>query len=178
MVTPFREEQPRLPYQTSTRPGRRGVCRSRAAGFSWSVHRRAYFDRLYGRNQNELRHVGAYAATARNRTARSSFQARHRQYEPFVDITDGRIIPSICLGGDEAGCPEQRLHIVNGDLFRWNWMWPKLAEHLGFRPLNIPVTRSRWSNRWRRIEAVMGTRSSPSKACRKEPPQRGCIMVA
>mgnify|MGYP000859411228 CR=1 FL=1 len=29
-------------------------------------------------------------------------------------------------------------NIVNGEVFRWNWMWPKLAAHLGVAAAEYP----------------------------------------
>ena len=29
-------------------------------------------------------------------------------------------------------------NIINGEVFRWDWMWPKLAEHLGVAAADYP----------------------------------------
>ena len=34
---------------------------------------------------------------------------------------------------DPAGADEA-FNIVNGDVFRWRWMWPRLAAYLGVDP--------------------------------------------
>ncbi len=31
----------------------------------------------------------------------------------------------------------QAFNIVNGDVFRWRWMWPRLAEALGVEPVGF-----------------------------------------
>jgi len=37
---------------------------------------------------------------------------------------------------DPAGADEP-FNIVNGDVFRWRWMWPRLAAHLGVDPARV-----------------------------------------
>ena len=40
----------------------------------------------------------------------------------------------------EAG-RNQALNIVNGDMFRWRWLWPKLAADFAIKPAPYPTRR-------------------------------------
>ena len=46
--------------------------------------------------------------------------------------------PSIWPGPRRARGAEQAFNIVNGEVFRWNWLWPKLAAYFGVKPGDYP----------------------------------------
>jgi len=133
-VTPFREEQPRLPYQNFYYDQEDELfATAERQGFSWSVHRpHTLIGYAVGNQMNMAATLGAYAAICRETGRPFVFPGSPQQYEAVVDVTDGRLIAKHlhwAATTPEAG--NNAFNVVNGEVFRWNWMWPKLAEHLG-----------------------------------------------
>jgi nucleoside-diphosphate-sugar epimerase len=66
------------------------------------------------------------------------FPGSEAQWNGLTDMTDAGILAEHMVwasttpeGADEA------FNIVNGDVFRWRWMWPRLAAHLGVDPARV-----------------------------------------
>jgi nucleoside-diphosphate-sugar epimerase len=140
-VTPFREEQPRLPYQNFYYDQEDELfAAAKRQGFGWSVHRpHTLIGYAVGNQMNMAATLGAYAAICKETGRPFVFPGSPQQYEAVVDITDGRVIAKHLLWA--ATTPVARnnaFNIVNGEVFRWNWMWPKLAEHLGVAAAEYP----------------------------------------
>ncbi len=140
-VTPFREEQPRLPYQNFYYDQEDEVfAAAEKQGFSWSVHRpHTLIGYTVGNQMNMAATLGAYAAICKETGRPFVFPGSPEQYEAAVDITDGRIIAKHLLwAATKPAARNNAFNIVNGEVFRWNWMWPKLADHLGVAAAEYP----------------------------------------
>jgi nucleoside-diphosphate-sugar epimerase len=140
-VTPFREEQPRLAYQNFYYDQEDEVfAAAERQGFGWSVHRpHTLIGYAVGNQMNMAATLGAYAAICRETGRPFVFPGSPQQYEAAVDVTDGRIIAKHLLwAATEPGARNQAFNIVNGEVFRWNWLWPKLAAHLGVEAAAYP----------------------------------------
>ncbi len=109
-------------------------------GFSWSVHRpHTLIGYAVGNQMNMAATLGAYAAICKETGRPFVFPGSPQQYEAAVDVTDGRIIAKHLLwAATEPAARNQALNIVNGEVFRWNWLWPKLAAHLGVEAAPYP----------------------------------------
>lgn len=132
-VTPFREEQPRLPYQNFYYDQEDEVfAAAERQGFSWSVHRpHTLIGYAVGNQMNMAATLGAYAAICKEMGRPFVFPGSPQQYEAIVDITDSRIVAKhLHWAATTPVARNNAFNVVNGDVFRWNWMWPKLAEHL------------------------------------------------
>jgi nucleoside-diphosphate-sugar epimerase len=133
-ITPFREEQPRLAYQNFYYDQEDEVfAAAERQGFGWSVHRpHTLIGYAVGNQMNMAATLGAYAAICRETGRPFVFPGSPQQYEAPVDITDGRIIAKHLLwAATEPAARNQTFNIVNGEVFRWSWLWSKLAAHLG-----------------------------------------------
>lgn len=140
-VTPFREEQPRLAYQNFYYDQEDEVyAAAERQGFGWSVHRpHTLIGYALGNQMNMAATIGAYAAICRETGRPFVFPGSPQQYEAAVDVTDGRIIAKHLLwAATEAGARNEAFNIVNGEVFRWSWLWPKLAAHLGVAAADYP----------------------------------------
>jgi nucleoside-diphosphate-sugar epimerase len=140
-VTPFREEQPRLPYQNFYYDQEDEVFAAAAKrGFGWSVHRpHTLIGYAVGNQMNMAATLGAYAAICKETGRPFVFPGSPQQYEAVVDITDGRIIAKhLVWAATEPAARNNAFNIVNGEVFRWNWMWPKLAEYLDVKAAEYP----------------------------------------
>jgi len=141
MVTPFREEQARLPYQNFYYDQEDELfAAAEKQGFSWSVHRpHTLIGYTVGNQMNMAATLGAYAAICKETGRPFVFPGSPQQYEAAVDITDGRIIAKHLLwAATKPVARNNAFNIANGEVFRWNWMWPKLASHLGVAAAEYP----------------------------------------
>ena len=141
MVTPFREEQARLPYQNFYYDQEDELyAAAEKQGFSWSVHRpHTLIGYTVGNQMNMAATLGAYAAICTETGRPFVFPGSPQQYEACVDITDGRIISKQLLwAATKPAARNATFNIVNGEVFRWNWMWPKLAADLGVAAAEYP----------------------------------------
>ena len=140
-VTPFREEQPRLAYQNFYYDQEDEVfAAAERQGFGWSVHRpHTLIGYAVGNQMNMAATLGAYAAICKETGRPFVFPGSQQQYEAVVDVTDGRIIAKHLLwAATEPAARNNAFNIVNGEVFRWNWLWPKLAGHLGVAAAEYP----------------------------------------
>jgi nucleoside-diphosphate-sugar epimerase len=140
-VTPFREEQPRLPYQNFYYDQEDELfAAAERQGFSWSVHRpHTLIGYAVGNQMNMAATLGAYAAICKETGRPFVFPGSPQQYEAAVDITDGRIIAQHLLwAATTPAAGNNAFNIVNGEVFRWNWLWPKLAAHLAVPAAEYP----------------------------------------
>jgi nucleoside-diphosphate-sugar epimerase len=125
-----------------------------------------------GNQMNMAATLGAYAAICKETGRPFVFPGSPQQYEAIVDITDGRIIAKHLLWA--ATTPVARnnaFNIVNGEVFRWNWMWPRLAEHLGVAAAEYPGHAQPLEQQmadmepvWDRMVAKHGLQNNPLKA--------------
>jgi nucleoside-diphosphate-sugar epimerase len=141
MVTPFREEQPRLPYQNFYYDQEDELfAAADQQGFGWSVHRpHTLIGYTVGNQMNMAATLGAYASICKETGRPFVFPGSPQQYEAVVDVTDGRVIAKHLLwAATKASARNNAFNIVNGEVFRWNWMWPKLAAHLGVPSAEYP----------------------------------------
>lgn len=141
MVTPFREEQPRLPYQNFYYDQEDELFAAAAKqGFGWSVHRpHTLIGYAVGNQMNMAATIGAYAAICKETGRPFVFPGSPQQYEAVVDITDGRIIAKQLLwAATTRAARNNAFNIANGEVFRWSWLWPKLAAHLGVAAAEYP----------------------------------------
>jgi nucleoside-diphosphate-sugar epimerase len=140
-VTPFREEQPRLAYQNFYYDQEDELfAAAERQGFGWSVHRpHTLIGYAIGNQMNMAATLGAYAAICKETGRPFVFPGSPEQYQAVVDVTDGRIIAKHLLwAATEPQARDNAFNIVNGEVFRWNWLWPKLAAHLGVAAADYP----------------------------------------
>ena len=141
VMTPFREEQPRLPFQNFYYDQEDEVfAAAKRQDFTWSVHRpHTLIGYAVGNQMNMAATLGAYAAICKETGRPFVFPGSPQQYEAVVDITDGRIIAKHLLwAATKPVARNNAFNIVNGEVFRWDWMWPKLADHLGVAAAEYP----------------------------------------
>lgn len=140
-ITPFREEQPRLDYPNFYYTQEDAVfAAAKRQGFTWSVHRpHTLIGYAVGNAMNMASTLAAYAAICRETGMPFVFPGSPGQYAGVVDITDGRIMAKqMAWAATSPNGADQAFNIVNGEVFRWNWLWPKLAAYFGLEPGDYP----------------------------------------
>jgi len=140
-VTPFREEQPRLSYPNFYYTQEDAVYAAASKqGFTWSVHRpHTLIGYAVGNAMNMASTLSAYAAICRETGKPFVFPGSPEQYNAAVDVTDGRIIAKqLQWAATTPDAHNEAFNITNGEVFRWNWMWPKIASYFFLTPGEYP----------------------------------------
>jgi nucleoside-diphosphate-sugar epimerase len=135
--TPFREEQGRLDVENFYYAQEDEVFAAAGRdGFSWSVHRpHTVIGMAVGNAMNMGTTLAVYATLCRETGRPFRFPGSAAQWNGLTDMTDARLLARHLLWA--ATTPEARneaFNVVNGDVFRWSWMWGRLARWFGLEP--------------------------------------------
>ncbi|GAA4488142.1 SDR family oxidoreductase [Gluconacetobacter asukensis] len=139
--TPFREEMPRLPLPNFYYDQEDALYEaSEKYGFSWSVHRpHTIIGYAIGNAMNMGTTLAVYASICRETGRPFVFPGSPAQWHGLTDLTDARQLASQLLwAGTRAEGGNQAFNIVNGDVFRWKWLWPRLAAWFGLEAAPYP----------------------------------------
>jgi nucleoside-diphosphate-sugar epimerase len=133
-VTPFREDAPRLEkknfyYELED------VAMGYAAhhGFGWSVHRS---HTIIGYAVGNLMNIGAtlatYASICKATGQPFVFPGTPTAYHGINDITDARLLARhIVWASTEPNARNEAFNATNGDVFRWEQLWQRIADYFG-----------------------------------------------
>ena len=136
--TPFSEEQARLPYENFYYV-QEDILFAAAArdGFTWSVHRpHTLIGWALGNAMNMGVTLAIYAAICRETGRGFHFPGSKEQWEAVTDVTDAQLLAEhLVWAATTAAAGNHALNIVNGDVFRWRRLWPRLATALGVEPV-------------------------------------------
>jgi nucleoside-diphosphate-sugar epimerase len=135
--TPFREEQGRLDVENFDYAQEDEVFTAAARdGFAWSVHRpHTVIGMAVGNAMNMGTTLAVYASLCRESGRPFRFPGSAAQWNGLTDMTDARLLARHLLWA--ATTPPARneaFNVVNGDVFRWSWMWGRLASWFGLEP--------------------------------------------
>ena len=132
--TPVREEQPRLDLPNFYYAQEDEVYAAAARdGFTWSVHRpHTIIGKAIGNAMNMGSTLAAYASICKETGRRFKFPGSAAQWNGLTDMTDARILAKQLLWASTNDFAKNGAYnIANGDVFRWSWMWPRLARWFG-----------------------------------------------
>ena len=166
--TPFSEDQARLPYENFYYVQEDILfAAAERDGFTWSVHRpHTLIGWALGNAMNMGVTLAVYAAICRETGRRFRFPGSREQWEAVTDVTDATLLADhLVWAATTPAAANQALNIVNGDVFRWRRLWPRLAEALGVEPVAVRrASPRRSSSRWP-MPARSGRRSCAVTAC-------------
>lgn len=135
--TPFHEDEPRLdtPNFYYAQEDELWDAAGRH-GFAWSVHRsHTMVGHATGNAMNLGQTLAAQAALCRAEGLPFVFPGNEVQWNGITDMTDsGLLARQMIWAASTPGLPSQAYNTANGDVFRWRWMWPRIAELLGVEP--------------------------------------------
>ncbi|MDB4945904.1 MAG: dependent epimerase/dehydratase [Labilithrix sp.] len=132
--TPFREEQPRLPIDNFYYAQEDVVFAAAARdGFSWSVHRpHTIIGKAVGNAMNMGTTLAVYATICKETGRPFRFPGVDAQWNSLTDMTDARLLARHLLwAGTTPAAANLAFNVVDGDVFRWSWMWQRLASYFG-----------------------------------------------
>ncbi len=159
--TPFHEDEPRLDNPNFYYVQEDELfAAAREKGFTWSVHRsHTVFGFAVDNAMNMVLTLSVYAALCRETGAPFVFPGSERQWNAVTDVTDSDLLgEQLVWASTHPAGENEPFNIVNGDVFRWRWLWPQIAEHFGVewegfagepRPLDERMGDA--AETWRRI---------------------------
>jgi nucleoside-diphosphate-sugar epimerase len=165
-LMPVREEQPRLAlpnfYYAQEDEVYAAAARDR---FTWSVHRpHTIIGKAIGNAMNMGSTLAAYASLCRETGRKFKFPGSAAQWNGLSDMTDARILgKQLVWASTNDFAKNEAYNIVNGDVFRWNWMWPRLAAWFGVdwegftgTPAPLEAQMAGDAEIWKRLAAKHG----------------------
>jgi nucleoside-diphosphate-sugar epimerase len=132
--TPFREEQGRLDIENFYYAQEDELFAAAARdGFTWSVHRpHTVIGLAVGNAMNMGTTLAIYATLCRETGRPFVFPGSTAQWSGLTDMTDaGQLADHLLWATDTKAAHDQAFNVVNGDVFRWQWMWSRIAEWFG-----------------------------------------------
>ena len=132
--TPFREEQGRLEVDNFYYAQEDEVfAAARRDGFTWSVHRpHTVIGKAVGNAMNMGTTLAVYASICREIGRPFTFPGSTVQWNGLTDMTDARLLAKHLLwAATTPAAANEAFNVVNGDVFRWNWMWGQIARWFG-----------------------------------------------
>lgn len=135
--TPFREEQGRLDVENFYYAQEDELFAAAARdGFSWSVHRpHTVIGLAVGNAMNMGTTLAVYASLCRETGRPFTFPGSTVQWNCLTDMTDARLLAQHLLWAATTPlAANAAFNVVNGDVFRWQWMWERIANWFGLQP--------------------------------------------
>ena len=135
--TPFREEQGRLDIENFYYAQEDELfAAAERDGFSWSVHRpHTVIGMAVGNAMNMGTTLAVYATLCRETGRPFRFPGSTAQWNGLTDMTDARLLGRHLLwAATTPSAQNEAFNIVNGDIFRWSWMWDRIARWFGLEP--------------------------------------------
>jgi nucleoside-diphosphate-sugar epimerase len=132
--TPFRESQARLDVPNFYYAQEDEVFRaSERDGFHWSVHRpHTIVGYAIGNAMNMGTTLAVYASLCRESGRPFVFPGSAAQWNGLSDVTDARLLARHLEWASLSGAARnEAFNVVNGDVFRWSWMWGRIAGWFG-----------------------------------------------
>jgi nucleoside-diphosphate-sugar epimerase len=132
--TPFREDLARLDVDNFYYAQEDEVFAAAAAnGFAWSVHRpHTIIGKAVGNAMNMGTTLAVYASICKATGRPFRFPGSAVQWNGLTDMTDARLLARhLMWAATLPGAANQAFNVVNGDVFRWSWMWTRIADWFG-----------------------------------------------
>jgi nucleoside-diphosphate-sugar epimerase len=96
-----------------------------------------------GNPMNLVLVIAIYAVISKELGLPLRFPGKPGAYDKLMDFTDaGLLAKATVWASTEPKCANQAFNITNGDLIRWNELWPKIAGYFKMEiapPLHLPL---------------------------------------
>ena len=135
--TPFREEQGRLEVENFYYAQEDEVfAAAQRDGFTWSVHRpHTIVGKAVGNAMNMGTTLAVYAAICKETGRPFRFPGVAMQWNGLTDMTDASLLGRhLVWAATTPSAANEDFNVVNGDVFRWKWMWERIASWFGLEP--------------------------------------------
>jgi nucleoside-diphosphate-sugar epimerase len=141
--TPLREEQPRMPVDNFYYAQEDEVyAAADRDGFTWSIHRpHTVIGKAVGNAMNLGTTLAVYASICKETGRPFRWPGSEAQWNGLSDVTDARVLAKqLVWAATTEVAHNQAFNIVNGDIFRWKWLWPRLARWFAVEPVGFDGT--------------------------------------
>ena len=129
--TPAREtDPPPMPPEFNFEQQQLLEARQQGKNWTWSALRPSVVGGIaLGNPMNLVIAIAVYAAISKELGLPLRFPGKVQAYDKLVEVTDaGLLARATTWAATEPKAANQAFNINNGDLFRWNDMWPKIAR--------------------------------------------------
>lgn len=152
--TPFHENLPRVPGENFYYAQEDALIE--LAGkhkFNWSVARpHTIIGYGPGAAMNMGTSLAIYATLARETGLPFVFPGSPQSYNGLVDMLDARLLAKhLEWEATEPKAVNKAFNVVNGDVFRWRYMWEKLAGYFGVEVAPYPGHEEPLAERFKNI---------------------------
>ncbi len=140
-VTPFREDQGRQPVDNFYYAQEDEVfAGAEKYGYTWSVHRpHTIIGFALGNAMNMGQTLAVYASLCKHTGQPFVFPGSKAQWEGVTDMTDAQVLAQqLEWAATTPSAQDQDYNVVNGDVFRWKWMWGQIADYFGIDAAPFP----------------------------------------
>ena len=170
--TPAREGDPRAVIENFNYD-QEDLLRRRSGGrpWSWSASRPntlLHFSPDIARNL--VSSLGAYAAICRETGCALDYPGPEGAYHSLTQVTSIDLLArAIVWMATEPACANQAFNVTNGDVFRWNRLWPRIADAFDMacgsvRPLRLAEVMPGKAAAWHRVCERHGLAPRPLSA--------------
>ncbi|MGY9049988.1 MAG: SDR family oxidoreductase, partial [Rhodobacterales bacterium] len=132
--TPFRENQGRMDVANFYYAQEDEVFAAATRdGFGYSIHRpHTVIGKAVGNAMNMGTTLAVYAELCKATGRPFRFPGSRVQWESLTDMTDARqLAAQVIWASTTPAARNEDFNIVNGDVFRWNWMWHRIGDYFG-----------------------------------------------
>ncbi len=139
--TPFREEQPRLANENFYYVQEDELFAAAAREkFTWSVHRpHTLIGYAVGNAMNMATTLAVYASICAKTGRPFVFPGSPQQWQAATDVTDARLLARhLVWAATTPKAANLAFNVVNGEVFRWKWLWPRLGAYFGLEAAPYP----------------------------------------
>ena len=132
--TPAREDDPRL-MPPNFYYDQEDHLRERQAGKSWhwtALRPEAICGFALGNPMNLAMAIALYAAISKELGLPLRFPGSHTAYRALYQVTSAKILAAATdWAGRTPAAANEIFNITNGDYFRWEFLWPRIARMFG-----------------------------------------------
>lgn len=132
--TPVREEHPRLAYPNFYYAQEDAVFEAADRDhFSWSIHRpHTVIGYAIGNLMNMGITLAVYASLCKETGAKFIWPGSEAQWNGLSDVTDAKVLAKQLIWASMTeNAKNQAFNVTNGDVFRWKWLWKRIADYFG-----------------------------------------------
>ncbi|GMX60298.1 SDR family oxidoreductase [Paenibacillus elgii] len=107
--------------------------RQKGKAWTWSALRPSVVCGFsLGNPMNLAMVIAIYASISKELGIPLRFPGKPGAYNSLLEMTDaGLLAKATVWAATDERCANQAFNITNGDLFRWNELWPKIAQYFG-----------------------------------------------
>ncbi|AIX73796.1 NAD-dependent dehydratase [Pantoea sp. PSNIH4] len=140
-MTPFREEQGRQRVDNFYYAQEDELfAAAEKYGCTWSVHRpHTVIGYALGNAMNMGQTLAVYATICKETGKPFIFPGSEAQWNGVTDMTDaGLLAEQLEWAATTPAAQNEDYNVVNGDVFRWKWMWQQIADYFGIEAAPFP----------------------------------------